>query len=117
MYTFSVESVIRGYHKYKDIRDAAIDRLELPCEREPGNPHDTSAVAVVKRSPGLSIIVGHVPRLISMVCSIFICRREDLLCVVTGPRQYSADLPQGGLEVPCYYTFITIHDAKGEKAR
>ena len=42
---------------------------------------------------------------------------EDLLCVVTGPRQYSADLPQGGLEVPCYYTFITIHDAEGEKAR
>ena len=48
MYTFSVESVIRGYHEYKDIWDAAIDGLELPCEREPGNPHDTSAVAVVK---------------------------------------------------------------------
>ena len=72
MYTFSVESVIRGYHEYKDIWDAAIDGLELPCKKEPGNPHDTSAVAVVKRSPGASIIVGHVPRHISMVCSIFI---------------------------------------------
>lgn len=46
MYTFSVESVVRGYCKYKDIWDAAIDRLEFPCEREPSNPHDPSAVAV-----------------------------------------------------------------------
>ena len=117
MYTFSVGSVVRGYHEYKDIWDAAIDGLELPCEREPGNPRDTSAVAVVKRSPGASIIVGHVPRLISMVCSIFIRRGGFIVCVVTGPRQYSADLPQGGLEVPCYYSFKTIRDAEGGKAR
>ena len=64
MYTFSVKSVVRCYHEY---RDAAIDGLELPCKREPGNPHNTSAVAVVKRSLGASIIVGHVPRLVSMV--------------------------------------------------
>ena len=47
MYTFSVESVIRGYHKYKDICGAAIDRVKRPCKREPGNPHDPSAVAIV----------------------------------------------------------------------
>ena len=40
-----------------------------------------------------------------------------IVCVAAGPRQYSADLPQGGLEVPCYCTFKTIHDAEGEKAR
>ena len=56
MYAFLVESVIRGYHEYKDIWDAAIDVLELPCEREPGNLHDLSAVAVVKRSSGTSKI-------------------------------------------------------------
>jgi len=61
---FSVEGVVRGYHKYKDIWDAAIDELKLPCEREPGNPHDSLAIAVVKRSPGTSVIVGHVPRLL-----------------------------------------------------
>ena len=32
------------YHEYKDIWDADIDGLELPCKREPGNPHDPSAV-------------------------------------------------------------------------
>ena len=81
MYTFLIESVVWGYHEYKDIWDAAIDGLELSCEREPGNPHDPSAVAVTKRSPGASVIVGHVPRLISMVCSVFICR-VDLLFVL-----------------------------------
>ena len=39
------------------------------------------------------------------------------MCVVTGLRQYSVDLPQGGLEVPCCYTFKTICDADGRKAR
>jgi len=39
------------------------------------------------------------------------------VCVVTGLRQYLMDLPQGGLEIPCCYTFKTIHDAEGEKAR
>lgn len=117
MYTFSVESVVRGYHEYKDIWDAAIDGLELPCEREPGNPHDPSAVAVVKRSSGTTVIVGHVPRLISMVCSIFIRRGGYIMCVVTGLRQYSADLPQGGLEIPCCYTFKAVMVSEGEKAR
>ena len=72
MYTFSVDSVVRGYQGYKDIWDADIDGLELPCKREPSNPHDPSAVAVVKQSSGTSVVVGHVPRFISMVCSIFI---------------------------------------------
>ena len=114
MYVFSIESVVRGYHEYKDIWDAAIDGLELSCEREPGNPHDPVAVGV-KRSagPGTIVLVGHVPRLISMACSIFIRRGGFIVCVVTGLRQYSADLPQGGLEVPCCYTFKTIHDAGG----
>lgn len=73
MYMFSVESIVRSYHVYQDIWDAAIDGLELPCEREPGNPHDPSAIAVVKQRTGTSVIVSHVPRFISAVCSIFIC--------------------------------------------
>ena len=99
MYVFSIESVVRGYHEYKDIWDAAIDGLELSCEREPGNPHDPSAVAV-KRSagPGTIVLVGHVPRLISMACSIFIHRGGFIVCVVTGLRQYSADLSHGGFQ-------------------
>ena len=41
MYTFSFNSVVRGYHEYKDIWDAEVDGASLPCEREPGKSHDT----------------------------------------------------------------------------
>ena len=30
--------------------------------------------------------------------------RGAINATVTGPRQYSQDLPQGGLELPCTYT-------------
>ena len=43
---FLIESVVWGYREYKDIWDATIDGIELPCEREPGNSHDPSAIAV-----------------------------------------------------------------------
>jgi len=73
---------------------------------------DTSAVAILdhsstSNSAQSTITVGHVPRLILMVCSIFIRRGGTIACVVTGPRQYSSDLPQGGLEIPCRYIFQT----------
>ena len=94
-HVFTILSVVRGYHKYKDVWSAPIDGTELSCEREPGNPRDTSAVAVVERSPSGKVTVGHVPQLFSAICSIFIHRGGSLVCVVTGARQYSMDLPQG----------------------
>ena len=39
-FTFSIETVVRGYHVYKEIWEAAIREVELPCEREIGNAHD-----------------------------------------------------------------------------
>ena len=72
VHAFVVSSVVRGYHKYKDVWSAPIDGRELPCKREPSNPRDTSAVAVFESSPSGELTVGHVPRLISAICSIFI---------------------------------------------
>ena len=37
-----------------------------------------------------------------------------ITCSITGPRQYSADLVQGGMEVPCIYYFCG-EDAEVEK--
>ena len=55
---------------------ASMDGRQLPCEREIGNSQDPCAIAVMEKhvagSP--SVIVGHVPHLISTVCSIFIRR-------------------------------------------
>ena len=48
-----------------------------------------------------STAVGHVPRKISSVCSLFLRKNGTLVCKVTGSRRYSRDMPQGGLEIPC----------------
>ena len=62
---------------------------------------DPFAVAIVKSGA----IVGHVPRRISSVCSVFLRRNGSIVCCITGSRRYSADLVQGGLEMPCTLTF------------
>ena len=92
---------VRGYHVYREIWEAALDEV-LTCVRETENARDRYAVAVVKNNEN----VGHVPRKISKICSLFLTFQEaSITCTVTGGRQYSGDLPQGGQEIPCLYTF------------
>ena len=81
---------------YQAIWVAAVGE-ELACEREPTNSSDRYAVAVLKGG----VIIGHLPRKISKMCSLFLRRGGSISCVVSGARRYSSDLPQGGLEVPC----------------
>ena len=99
MRTLAFASCVRGYHVYKDLW-IPVTNEELACRREPGNVHDPYAVAVTK-----SGIVGHVPRKMSALCSLFLRKGGTITCSITGPRQYSADLVQGGMEVPCIYYF------------
>lgn len=93
-------SCVRGYHFYKNIWDAVIGE-EIQCERELDNESDRYAVAVKKDGT----IIGHLPRKISQICSIFLRRGNSVTCRVIGHRRYSADLPQGGLEIPCILRF------------
>ena len=49
----------------------------MPCAKKEvwlRETKDTSAVAVIERNPSGKMTVGHVPRLFSAVCSIFIHR-------------------------------------------
>ena len=50
--------------------------------------------------------MGHVPRKVSCVFSTFLLHGGLITCTITGERRYSSDLPQGGLELPCIYTFV-----------
>ena len=50
-------------------------------------------------------IIGHVPWKISAACSLFLRQKGTIQCSITGTQMYSADLPQGGLEVPCVLKF------------
>lgn len=74
-----------------------MDGEVLSCARETGNLHDPFSVKVNKSMT----IVGHLPRRISSTCSLFLHMGGSISCRVTGPRRYSADLIQGGLEIPC----------------
>ena len=50
-------------------------------------------------------IIGHVPRKISSICSLFLHREGLITCQVFGAMQYSGDLVKGGLEIPCILRF------------
>jgi hypothetical protein len=91
----------RGYHVYKEIWDASIGEM-LVCRKEEGNVHDPYCVGVVNER---NVTVGHVPREISALCSLFLEHQGTISCEVTGNRMYSKDLPQGGLEIPCKLCF------------
>ena len=99
-----IEAMVRGYHVYKEIWCADVGE-ELSCVREVENFRDPFAVAVVRSG----IIVGHAPRKISSVCSMFLRRGGTIICRVTGGRRYSEHLPRGGLEVPCTLTLTGAH--------
>lgn len=89
-----VASVVCGYHNYLERhfglylleRSLNVTLSQIMC--------DPFAVAVLKDNT----IVGHVPCKFSAICSVFIKRGGQVTCKVT-------DLPQGGLGIPCHYTF------------
>ena len=59
-FTFSIDSMIRGYHVFKDLCTNPDYDEELECVCEPGNLSITYMVAVKKEISGDAVIVGHV---------------------------------------------------------
>ena len=91
--TFEIDSC---YHAYGAIWTPTIGK-HLRCKREMANTEDPYAVAIMRRN----MVVGYVPRKMSAACALFLEREGTISCTVSGRRQYSTDLSQGGLEVPC----------------
>ena len=74
----------------------------LYCEQESGNPNDAYAVTIKNGAN----VIGHVPRKLSAACSLFLRLGGTMNCeIIDNHRRYSADLPQGGLEIPCKFVF------------
>jgi len=109
--------MVRGYHEYQLIWGVPAVGEELNCYRELGNSHDPYAVAVKKSIGGELRVVGHLPRIISAICSLFIRRGGSILCTVSGSRRYSSDLPQGGLEIPAIVTLTASTKEEATKAK
>ena len=45
MSTYTVETIVHGYHVYRAVLEAAVGQV-LPCQQERGNVHDPYAVNV-----------------------------------------------------------------------
>ena len=74
----------------------------LSCKGEDGNIMDSYVVAIMKGSE----IIGHIPRKMSAACYVFIRKGGILTCIITDSNhQYSSDLLQGGLQIPCKLVF------------
>ena len=73
VFSFEVQYCIRGYHIYKAVWTPYIGET-MPCSRELTNGHDPFAVKVSQLHGEEERIVGHLPRKISSICSIFLRR-------------------------------------------
>ena len=82
-----------------------MDGTELSCKREIGNAHDPFAIAIKKVTPTGNVTIGHTPRVISSVCSVFIRRGGTIVCVVNGARQYSSDFPWHSVTIQLTMTY------------
>ena len=113
--SFEVWSCIRDYHIYKTVLTPHIGEM-LPCCQENTNSHDPFAVKVLQLSGEDETIVGHLPRKISSVCSLFSRKGGQISAIVCGSRLFFRDLVQGGLEIPCQLKFETSDNALMSKA-
>ena len=59
MSTYMVETIVRGYHVYQVVWEAAVGQI-LPCQRERGNVHDLYDVAIVDRCHRWSYATCHI---------------------------------------------------------
>ena len=96
------EVISRRYHVYKTIWNAILGEI-LKFRRDRDNEKDWYAAGVFQNE----VLVGHLPKKYSRVCAIFFDKGGQIHCTVVGRRQYSSDLVQGGLEIPCSLTFTS----------
>ena len=96
-----IHSCVRGHHISQEFWSPIIGE-QFYYEVEEDNAHDPYAVAIIGDNYR---VLGHVPRIISAACSLFLRKNGRIRCDISGARHHSADLPQGGLEVPCILMF------------
>ena len=104
------ELIIRGYHAYLNIWEPLLGKC-LRCAKEPENEVDKHAVAVVRiNSRNEEVVVGHVPKLISIVVSMYL----SLPCCTLSIEVAGKRINRGagyGLEIPAKFHFHGLENA------
>ena len=78
---------VRGYHICNWVWTATVEEV-MRCARESGGP--LSSQCAFKEG-----------KILSKICSLYYWHGCSISCGIAGARQYSRDLHQGGIEVPC----------------
>ena len=105
---FTVQCCIRGYYTYQSQWNAEVGA-------ELGAVPDTRTTALVKDKYAIAVkngkqTAGHIPMFLSKLTFFFLRYDGKVSIEVNGPRRYSADLIQGGLELPAEFTFQTSNE-------
>ena len=61
------------------------------------------------------VTVGHIPKFLSKIMYFYIKNGGELLLKITSKRQFSTDLPQGGLELPALCIFKSTNSEAHSK--
>ena len=105
---FTVQCCIRGYHTYQAQWNAEVG-AKLNTAR------DTRPAALVEDKYAIAVkhdeqTVGHVPKFLSKLTFFFLKHVGKVIIKVNGPKRYSVDLKQGGMEVPAEFCFRTCNE-------
>ena len=104
---FTVECCGRGHHVYQKEWEAEIgSKLTAQYETRPGALVQGKYAIALKQK---DVIVGHIPKFLSKITYFNLKHGGDLLVEIIGKRQYSKDVPQGGMELPALYVFKTTN--------
>lgn len=111
---FRIQCSIRGFHIYKWKRwnpEVGSILTTIPETRPGALVEDRYAIAIQHDKE----TIGHVPKILSKYTFFFLKNGGTLAVKVTGERQYSYDLEQGGLELPAEYCFLTSNQSLLDK--
>ena len=105
---FTVQCCIRGYHTYQSQWNAEVgaELGAVPYTRTTALVKDKYAIAVKNGKQ----TVGHIPMFLSKLTFLFLRYDGKVSIKVNGPRRYSVNLIQGGLELPTEFTFQTSNE-------
>ena len=105
--SFEVDVCVRGLHFFKNF-PAVGTTLSVSPEDDPMSlVHDRYAIAVKMAD---SRKIGHVPKFMSRFVFFFLRHGGTVELEVAGPREYSWDLEQGGLQIPAIYRFSSTDE-------
>ena len=107
---FQFDSYVRGYHAYMNIWKPLLGEC-LKCVKEPTNEGDKHAVAVVRiNSLGKEVVVGHMPKFISMIASMFLSLSWCTLSIEGTGKGVNRGAGYG-LEIPAKFHFYGPENA------